>query len=247
MTLEYTVNPFNGAVISGEPENDDPAAFIGLLTATLEEIHDQGLELAWLYLPPSHARIVPGVVDLGFHYHHADENGLQLVYRVNPEAFVPGYATHFIGVGGVVVDAKRRLLVIQERHHIRKHYKLPGGALEPGEHLSDAVIREVLEETGIRCRFLSLHCFRHWHGYRHGKSDIYFVCRLEPLSSAITPDSREISECRWMPMEEYLENPDTHPFNRKIVETALHTKGLRIDTIPDYGTPETHEMMFATS
>ncbi len=131
-----------------------------------------------------------------------------------------------------------------KHHHTRKHYKLPGGALDPGEHIAAGVVREVLEETGVRSEFISLNCFRHWHGYRNGKSDIYFVCRLKPLSSEITLDPKEISKALWMPVEEYLSDPDTHPFNHKIVRTTLTTPGLKIDNIPDYGSPETHELLF---
>jgi len=147
-------------------------------------------------------------------------------------------------LGGVLIDEQDRILVIQERYHTRRHYKLPGGALDPGEHISQAAEREVFEETGIRSEFISLNCFRHWHGYRYGKSDIYFVCRLKPLSSSITIDPGEISEALWMPVGEYLNNPETHPFNRKIVEISLNHQGLKPGTIPDYGSYETHEMMF---
>jgi 8-oxo-dGTP pyrophosphatase MutT (NUDIX family) len=111
----------------------------------------------------------------------------------------------------VVLTEDRRLLVIQERHHTRRHYKLPGGALHPGEHIVDAVIREVAEETGIRTEFDSLVCFRHWHGYRYGKSDIYFVTRLVPLSFEIQMDTSEVSECLWMPVDDYLSHPAYRP------------------------------------
>jgi 8-oxo-dGTP pyrophosphatase MutT (NUDIX family) len=245
MILPYDVNPFDGAVLDISAFPADIAGFTGSLKTTLEKIHEQSLQLGWLYLPAGRADLVPAAVRAGFTFHHADEHGLQLVYRVNPGAFMPGYATHFIGVGGVLIDDENRILVIQERHHTRRHFKLPGGALEPGEHLADAVVREVFEETGIRGEFLSLNCFRHWHGYRHGKSDIYFVCRLKPLNSDIIPDPAEVSEARWMPVNEYLNHPDTHPFNRRIVVTTLGTTGLKIDSIPGYGTPETHELMFS--
>ena len=84
----------------------------------------------------------------------------------------------------------------------------------------DAAIREVLEETGIHTQFEALACFRHWHGYRYGKSDIYFVARLSPLSREITMQEEEIEECLWMPVEEYLGSEATSPFNRRIVQSG---------------------------
>ena len=245
MVLPFTENPFRGVAIEVGDRNEDADRFPAALSETVAELKHGGYSLAWLQLAPGRADLIPTALELGFEYHHADRSeGVLLVLRLRPDATVPGYATHFIGVGGVVLDDEGRLLVIQERHHRRKHYKLPGGALDPGEHIADAALREVLEETGIRTEFLSLHCFRHWHGYRYGKSDIYFVCRLRPLSFEITADPAEIAEAGWMPVQEYLDDGDTHPFNRRIVETALSTPGLRPGRIPGYGTGETHEMMF---
>jgi len=243
-TFAYEINPFQGAVIEIDLFPDDISVFSHTLSRTLKEVEEKGLQLVWLFLPIQQAELVAPAVNLGFFYHHADENGLQLVKKVNSGAFVPGYATHYIGVGGVLIDAQNNILVIQERYHTRRHYKLPGGALDPGEHIYQAAVREIFEETGIRSKFLSLNCFRHWHGYRYGKSDIYFVCRLKPLSSVITIDPGEISEALWMPVDEYLNHPDTHPFNRKIVHTSLNNQGLKLGTIPGYGSLETHEMMF---
>lgn len=242
--LSYEVNLFQGAVIETEQLPENASDFSDILKHTIADFQKKELQLAWLYLPLIRADLVPEAVAQGFIYHHAEEHGLQLVKMVATDAFVPGYATHYTGVGGVLVDSENRILVIQERYHTKKHYKLPGGALDPGEHISQAAVREVYEETGIKSEFVSLNCFRHWHQYRHGKSDIYFVCRLKPLSSEITMDPTEISEAKWMPVDEYLNDPDTHPFNRKIVETALGNEGLKLDTIPDYGSPETHELMF---
>ena len=67
-----------------------------------------------------------------------------------------------------------------------------------GEELPVAVAREVLEETGVSAEFVSIGCFRHMHGFRFGKSDIYFVCLMRALSSEIKMCPSEIAACRWM-------------------------------------------------
>ncbi len=244
MSLTYEIDHYGGAIIAAPDQILPSPEFAALLQTTLAVLKQEERRLAWLFLPVSHASLVGAAVQLGFLYHHADEKGLQLFCRLVPDAFVPGYATHYIGAGGVVIDDESRILTIQERYHTRKHYKLPGGALDPNEHISAGVVREVFEETGIQTEFLSLNCFRHWHGYRYGKSDIYFICRLKPLSHEIIMDTSEISEALWMPVEQFLSHPDTHPFNRKIVTTALKEPGLHIEQLEGYGTLETHEMMF---
>ncbi len=54
-----------------------------------------------------------------------------------------------VGVGGVVVR-EGRTLVIRRAHEPRKgEWSIPGGIVELGERLVDAVRRELFEETGL--------------------------------------------------------------------------------------------------
>jgi ADP-ribose pyrophosphatase YjhB (NUDIX family) len=54
-----------------------------------------------------------------------------------------------VGVGAVIIQ-KDKVLLIQRGHApMRGEWSLPGGALEVGETLEEGVVREVLEETGL--------------------------------------------------------------------------------------------------
>src|SRR5438128_12402839 len=54
-----------------------------------------------------------------------------------------------VGVGAVVLDGDRVLLVKRAHEPLKGEWSLPGGVVELGETLADALMREVLEETGV--------------------------------------------------------------------------------------------------
>lgn len=54
-----------------------------------------------------------------------------------------------VGVGAVVVEQGRVLLVRRGAEPLKGQWSLPGGLLELGESLAAGVIREVKEETGL--------------------------------------------------------------------------------------------------
>ena len=57
-----------------------------------------------------------------------------------------------VGVGAVVVHEGRVLLIRRGKEPLRGRWVVPGGTVEPGETLHDALVREVREETGVTVR-----------------------------------------------------------------------------------------------
>ena len=58
----------------------------------------------------------------------------------------------FVGVGAVIVADDRVVLVRRRQAPLAGQWSLPGGAVELGETLEQAVTREILEETGLHVR-----------------------------------------------------------------------------------------------
>ena len=242
--LEHTVNNFGGVMINPNALPATLEAFEQEMQQSLAIWSQDDLRLVWLELPVAKAAFIPFAVETGFTFHHSVPEQATLVYRLQPDAFIPAYASHYIGVGAVVINEREELLVVCERYHRvdrPRFYKLPGGLVDKDEHLTAAVVREVFEETGVRAQFESLVCFRHWHGARFGKSDIYFICRCSPLSTDIIRNEEEIAECLWMPIEEYLGMGTVSAFNKAIVQAAIAHRGIGTTWIDGHGTPVTHE------
>ena len=60
------------------------------------------------------------------------------------------YPEHpLIGVGAIIIDADRVLLVKRAHPPIQGQWSIPGGVLEVGEMVREAAIREAREETGL--------------------------------------------------------------------------------------------------
>ena len=61
-----------------------------------------------------------------------------------------------VGVGGVIIDNGRALLIRRGSEPLRGEWSIPGGTLEVGESLQEGVARELREETGLEVCVLEL-------------------------------------------------------------------------------------------
>ena len=75
-------------------------------------------------------------------YSKMDSNMNSKIEREYPQA-------PLVGVGAVVVQDGRVLLVLRGTEPLKGHWTLPGGMLELGEALAAGTVREVREETGL--------------------------------------------------------------------------------------------------
>ncbi|KAE8708342.1 Nudix hydrolase 8 [Hibiscus syriacus] len=87
---------------------------------------------------------------------------------------------------------KEWVLVIREKYSAPP-MKIPTCFIDESAEIHTGAIREVKEETGA-CAQVAF-----------GKSDMFFICMLKPLSTRITVDDKEIQAAKWLPSIEFLE------------------------------------------
>ena len=128
------------------------------------------------------------------------------------------------GAVAVVRDGAGRLLLT--RRVDNGLWVLPGGKLELGETIAEAVMREVFEETGVEVVVTGLGGIYtdpgHVIAYDDGPVLQEFVVCLyaRPVAGVARADGKETSEVRWFEPGE-LAGLDLHPVMRKRIADAL--------------------------
>jgi len=79
-------------------------------------------------------------------------------------------------------------------------WTFPKGKLDPGEGWEEAALREVQEETGLRCR-LGHELPSAAYTDPKGRAKVVRYWLMEPLDGSFSP-SNEVDEMRWLPAGE---------------------------------------------
>nr|XP_010919693.1 nudix hydrolase 8 [Elaeis guineensis] len=231
--LDAYEDEYGGIIIKSEGLPWNANIFASALQQSLSHWKVEGKKGIWLKLPLDRSELVPIAVKEGFEYHHAEQTYIMLTYWI-PEGtcLLPANASHQVGVGGFVVNDKNEVLVVQEKYSASTFaglWKLPTGFILESEEIFAGAVREVKEETGINTEFVEVVAFRHAHHLAFGKSDLFFICMLRPLSSQIKIDELEIQAAKWMPLTEFVEQPCIQDDNmfKKIIDICVARLGKR--------------------
>lgn len=143
-------------------------------------------------------------------------------YFDDPEA--PAANSLVPSVTAAVSDAAGRILLI---HKIDNGFRaLPGGAMDFGESIRDAAVREVAEETGVRIEVTGLvgiytdpgHVMAYDDGEVRQEFSVCFHAR--PISGEPREDGTETKAARWVDPTE-LPGLSIHPSMRRRIDAAL--------------------------
>jgi len=122
-----------------------------------------------------------------------------------------------IGVGGVVLDQERVLLVKLTYGH--RGWILPGGYVKSTETIGKAVMREVHEETGLEVEPTQVVAARS--KADQGRCDIYLALLVKVLGGELKPDREEISDLKYFSLNEMESRSDVPKLNTWIARRAL--------------------------
>jgi len=133
-----------------------------------------------------------------------------------------------IGVGGVVVQDGRALLVRRGSEPLRGQWSIPGGLLEVGETLENGVRRELLEETGLQVRVLELiGVYERIIPAEHSRPGprfhfviLDYLCRAEGGTAAPGSDAAELAFVSEEELPRYILSDEV----ARVVRKALNSK-----------------------
>jgi ADP-ribose pyrophosphatase YjhB (NUDIX family) len=223
--LLHTYDGFNGIIVDTQSLPTTVEAFSKGVAALLAQSKEHKKAVIWLTLPIELSHLISAATKQGFTFHNCLANEVTLIRKSKATDVAPYIPTHSLGAGGLVQNPQGAILVIRERG--AKTYKLPGGHLELGEKVEEAVIREVLEETGVATHFQGILALASTHPYRFGKSNIYVVCRLTPQCTEIAiQDTLEIEDAKWVMPDIFLNDANNSLFNKYLVKSLLSKEGL---------------------
>jgi 8-oxo-dGTP pyrophosphatase MutT (NUDIX family) len=135
--------------------------------------------------------------------------------------------------GGVVLDGRRVLLVRVLSLKNKRVWTFPKGHIEPLESARQAALREVLEETGYRCRILRplmrvRYCFTMGRTFVRKAVQWYLMSWVARMGK---PDGAEIEDVRWVSLEKAADMV-VYPSDKKLIQMVRSIISTELGDVP---------------
>ncbi len=126
-----------------------------------------------------------------------------------------------VTVGAFIRNQKNQILLIKSAKWGNKIYVVPGGHIEIGETIENALKREVLEEIGVEVDFIRLVSISEAifpNLYYKRKHFIFLECECKIKNGQkIKVDNREIQEARWFSLKD-AQKQNTDPYTKAVLK-----------------------------
>ena len=128
-------------------------------------------------------------------------------------------------VGGLILNDKKQILLAKSRKW-KDRFTIPGGHVELGETLEEALKREIKEETGLKImpiRFLLLQEAVYSREFYKPKHFIFLDYLCEAQTTDVEVDEDEIQDFVWVDPRKAAEM-DVDSFTKRTIKKYLETK-----------------------
>jgi 8-oxo-dGTP diphosphatase len=143
----------------------------------------------------------------------SEENNLSREYPHHPIA----------GVAGLTIRNNQVLLTVRGKPPRKGYWGIPGGVVEVGETLEQAVEREVFEETGVRVNPVELvTIFDSINKDDLGRVQFHYIL-FEYLCEYVSGDVRagdDAPDAKWITLDN-LDSLNIMPFTRTFIERTI--------------------------
>ncbi|WP_210363722.1 NUDIX domain-containing protein [Bacillus sp. REN3] len=137
------------------------------------------------------------------------------------------FPTHIVSAGGFVEDSEGNILLVKTRDG---GWVYPGGQVEAGENLMDALVREIKEESGISTTvsylvgvYSNTGSFKWYDGVTDVPTQVIFDFVCQPVGGQLAV-SEETTDSHWVAKDQVLDLV-THPAIRTRYQAYLEFKG----------------------
>jgi nucleoside triphosphatase len=127
--------------------------------------------------------------------------------------------------GALIFDREGRLFLMKS-HKWKGKWVIPGGHVDLGERIEDAVRREIKEETNLDVHDLEFVCFQefiHGEGFWRKKHFIFFdfACKTDSTDVVLNEEAQDYT---WVPLDE-LERLPIDPYTWNVIREYTKRKG----------------------
>lgn len=132
-----------------------------------------------------------------------------------------------LGVGALIYQGDSILLVQRGNEPLKGFWSLPGGAVETGEYLEDAIAREVLEETGLHVKPLRIATvFERIMRDETGGAEYHYVLvdYFCDLLGGVLQAGDDSAQAEWVPLRE-LDRFSLTEGTRQVIDAVTRHNG----------------------